>query len=54
MIFLGDIAVPKGLNPKVNGLSNIFGPPVVANLEGAIVFEGNGRLAGKKLFNDSS
>ncbi len=47
MIFLGDIAVPTGLNPKVNGPSNISGSPVVANLEGAIVFQGNGRPAGK-------
>lgn len=54
MIFLGDIAVPTGIIPKINSPSNVFVSQAVANLEGAIVSRRNGWTAGKKLFNDSS
>lgn len=38
MIFIGDIAVPDGITPHIERLSEIFGEnTTIANLEGRIV-----------------
>lgn len=53
MIFIGDIAVPKGINPKIDNLPEAFKfSTVIANLEGAIVPDGFASTVETKLFND--
>ena len=52
MIFIGDIALPKGVTPKIDYLPECFTQPVVANLEGVIAIKDSVSLKEKKLFND--
>ena len=52
MIFIGDIALPKGVIPKVDYLPECFTQPVIANLEGVIAIKNSISTKDMKLFND--
>jgi len=52
MIFIGDIALPKGVTPKIDYLPECFTQPVIANLEGAIAIKNSASTKDMKLFND--
>lgn len=52
MIFVGDIALPEGIKPKVDKLPEVFGTnTVIGNLEGAIIPKGFASTEETKLFN---
>lgn len=52
MIFIGDIALPKGVISKVDYLPECFTQPVIANLEGVIAIKNSISTKDMKLFND--
>lgn len=53
MMFLGDIAMPAGIAPRVVGVpGNTFAGVTIANLEGAVVEGDEGLLSEAVLFND--
>lgn len=55
MIFIGDIAVPKGIKPNIVNMPKAFNSnTIIANLEGAIVPNGSISTVETKLFNDNS
>jgi hypothetical protein len=55
MIFIGDIAITKDVNPKIINLPEAFKlNTVIANLEGAIVPNNTVTTKETKLFNDKN
>ena len=55
MIFVGDIAVPEGINPQIDQLPEVFKTnSVIANLEGAIVPKDFVTNKETKVFNSES
>ena len=55
MIFLGDIALPRRIKPKITYLPDCFSAPAIANLEGAIVHNDSHYYTNEtKLYNHES
>lgn len=52
MIFLGDIAIPEGIDIVIENLDLFHGKNVIANLEGLITSTDNVSIEDNKLFSN--